>query len=65
MHQIFLDPETEGVYLVDAANAFEHKQPDSNFLQYHYHLVYQRYWLTRIAKHPWEWSTVEAVKMHY
>ena len=39
MHQMFLDPETEGV-LVDGTNAFEHKQTASHFLQYHYHLVY-------------------------
>ena len=39
MHQIFLDPETESGLLVDATNAFEHKQPAGHFLQYHYHLV--------------------------
>ena len=39
MHQIFLDPETGGI-LVDATNAFEHKQPASHFLQCQSHLVY-------------------------
>ena len=37
MHQIFLDPETEDVILVDVTNAFEHKQPASHLLQYHSH----------------------------
>ena len=40
MHQIFLDPESEGVLLVDATIAFEHNQPASHFLQYQSHLVY-------------------------
>ena len=39
VHKVFLDPET-GVLLVDATNAFEHKQPKSHFLQYYNYLVY-------------------------
>ena len=31
MHQIFLDPETEGVLLVDVTNAFEQKDKQETF----------------------------------
>ena len=61
MHQIFLDSETEGVLPVDVTNAFEQTDKQATF--YNNTLTDTDQHLYR-AKHPWEQSIVEVVRMH-
>ena len=61
MHQIFLDPETEGVLLVDVTNAFEQKDKQATFYNITLTNTDQHLY---VSKHPWEQSMVEVVRMH-